>query len=55
MQTQRRSYVDCALEPEAEKNDYLILDSSVPGQPVLVEVSLSLRNILEIDEHKQVS
>jgi len=24
------------------------------GQPVLVEVSISLRNILEIDEHKQV-
>ena len=25
------------------------------GNPVLVEVSVSLRNILEIDEHKQVS
>ena len=24
------------------------------GQPVLVEVSVSLRNILEIDEHRQV-
>ncbi len=24
------------------------------GNPVLVEVSVSLRNILEIDEHKQV-
>ena len=24
------------------------------GQPVLVEVSVSLRNILEIDEHSQV-
>ena len=25
------------------------------GSPVLVQVSVSLRNILEIDEHKQVS
>ena len=25
------------------------------GQPVLVEISVSLRNILEIDEHKQVT
>ena len=25
------------------------------GQPVLVEISVSLRNILEIDEHRQVN
>ena len=29
--------------------------SPLSGNPVLVEVSVSLRNILEIDEHKQVS
>ena len=28
---------------------------TLSGNPVLVEVSVSLRNILEIDEHKQVS
>ena len=33
----------------------LKLSISFSGQPVLVEISLSLRNILEIDEHKQVS
>ena len=27
----------------------------ISGQPVLVEISVSLRNILEIDEHRQVN
>jgi hypothetical protein len=31
------------------------LKTFISGQPVLVELSVSLRNILEIDEHRQVT
>ena len=41
-----------SVQPTGNSKKLLLLFS---GQPVLVEVSLSLRNILEIDEHRQVS
>ena len=37
------------------ESQFLMEHFFISGNPVLVQVSVSLRNILEIDEHKQVN
>ena len=48
-------HVDIYLKLPKNWNEFDTYIFSFSGQPVLVEVSISLRNILEIDEHKQVN